>query len=237
MTTQTKGKIGRQDLALWDGKSTNTFTRRTNSGYTLTLNDIGWEIDVLAVYGDGTEYDNATLTKALAKVGSSNDRCFVLTPGTWTITSDLTITSNITLKCPPGVNLAVSSGITLTIQGPIEAGPYQIFSGSGTVTISGVQIIHDQWADGSGNDYYPSTNNSIELGASSYRWKNIYSTLLNVSGKSTLDDIDLGGALDSTDSDGYLRDIYMVMRDAQNEIVHQFPAVLLAGTSDTMMFI
>ena len=35
--------------------------------------------------------------------------------------------------------------VTLTINGPIDAGPYQIFSGSGTVTFGGVSTIYDVW--------------------------------------------------------------------------------------------
>lgn len=200
MATSKLGIISRQDLNKWDGRN-KTFSRRSPTGGTLTLNKYGYEIDVLMSYGDGTEYTDASISKAITAIGSTDKRCLLLNPGTWTISNNLTITSNFTLKCPPGVDLAVSTGVTLTIQGPIEAGPYQIYSGSGTVTISGVQIIHDQWADASGNAYFPSVDNSIDLGTSTYEFKDIYSdgviytdgvSLANDITPETDDDSDLG---------------------------------------------
>lgn len=171
----TKGLIGKQDIRHWDGV-TSTFTRETADGYTLTLNRLDWPgVDVLQVYGGGVNRTKTTISSALTAVGSTNKMRFFLSPGAWTIDDDLTITSNITLYIPPGATMAVSAAKTLTIQGPIEAGAYQIFSGSGTVTISSVILEHDQWRDGSGNDILPSTDNSIDLGSSTQEFKDIYS--------------------------------------------------------------
>jgi len=172
MGTTNKGQISKDDLKAWDG-SVSTFSRKTSSGGTGTYNIIDWAgVDVYQGYEARTD---VAISSALNAIGSTNKRAIYLDPAAWVISNDLTITSNITLRCPPGVDIQVAAGKTLTIEGAIEAGPYQIFSGTGTVTISGVQIIHDQWTDGSGNDYYPSTDDSIDLGSSSNQFKDIYS--------------------------------------------------------------
>ena len=40
---------------------------------------------------------------------------------------------------------SVNAGVTLTINGPIDAGPYQIFSGSGSIILGGVSTLYDVW--------------------------------------------------------------------------------------------
>ena len=45
--TVTKGLIGEQDIHRWDGTSSKTFTRASSTGGTLTLNDVGYEVDAL----------------------------------------------------------------------------------------------------------------------------------------------------------------------------------------------
>jgi hypothetical protein len=172
MATASKGFIAKNDLKCWDGV-TNTFTRKTSSGGTSSYDVIDWVgVDVYRVYGARTR---AVLQTAVDTVGSTNLVTLFLSPGAWTIDDDITFTSNVTLKCLSGVTVTVASGKTLTIEGALEAGPYQIFAGTGTVTISGIQIIHDQWADGSGDAYFPSVDNKIDLGKSTLEFKDIYS--------------------------------------------------------------
>ena len=99
--TITKGLIGKQDFSLWDGTATKTFTRTTQDGYSLTLNQTDWAgVDVLMVYGGGVNRTKATLSSALSAVGTSNLVSFFLSPGTWTIDDDITITANVTLIAP-----------------------------------------------------------------------------------------------------------------------------------------
>lgn len=131
-----KGLIGEQDLHRWDGTSDKDFTRDTSTGGTITLNDFGHEVDCLISYGAGVNYTLATITSALTAIGTTNKVGLILRPGTWTITNDLTITSNITLLPAPGCKFTVSAGKTATIQGPVEAGAYQWIYGDGTTTIS-----------------------------------------------------------------------------------------------------
>ncbi len=132
----TKGLAGEQDLHRWDGTSDMDFTRDTSTGGTITLNDFGDSVDALITYGAGKNYTLATLQSLLTAIGTTNKVRVILRPGTWAITNDLTITSNICLRPVAGAKVTVSAGKTLTIQGPVEAGAYQWIYGTGTTTIS-----------------------------------------------------------------------------------------------------
>lgn len=90
----------------------------------------------------------ATLTAAIA--GISSDSATLLIPsGTWAITDDLTIPANIVLKPVKGAILQIATTKTLTINGPLDAGPYQIFSCTGTGKVvfaaGAVDQIHPEW--------------------------------------------------------------------------------------------
>ncbi len=251
--------LGRQDLNNWDGSNQKTFSRKSDLGGMDVLSKVGYEVDVLTVYGDGSDYTESAISKAVARIGTTVKRCLVLNPGTWVISSNLTITSNLTLKCPPGVDISVSSGVTLTIQGPIEAGPYQIFSGSGTVTISGVQIIHDQWLDATGNAYYPSTDDLVDLGKSTSEFKDgyfdgtVYADAISLAGaiipeidntsdigSSTYEfkDLYLDGKayLDdceitgTLDGEGSIQQMFIKILDTNLTVIHQFPIENIASS-------
>ncbi|MGQ9688687.1 MAG: hypothetical protein ACUVXF_07890 [Desulfobaccales bacterium] len=86
----------------------------------------------------------STLTEALATIGG-NALTLTIPAGTVAVTANTTVGSNIALKVLKGGMFSVSNGVTLTINGPIEAGPYQIFAGAGTVTLGGVSTIYDVW--------------------------------------------------------------------------------------------
>jgi len=174
MATSKRGKIGRQDMALWDGGDPKTFNRQSSTGGVLTLNQFDWFVDVLSVFGNGTDYTYNSLNSAISAIGLTNKRALFLSPGTWTVDTNLTVTSNLTLVCPPGTTLSVSSGITLTIEGPVLAGAYQIFSGSGTVTISANIVEHGKWRDGSGDEWLPAVDNTVDLGSSTKEFKDGY---------------------------------------------------------------
>lgn len=80
----------------------------------------------------------ATLQTAITAIGSTQ-AILRLPAGTWGIAADLTIPANITIKPERGAILSVTTGKTLTINGTMEAGLYQIFScaGTGKVTLPG----------------------------------------------------------------------------------------------------
>lgn len=128
----------------------------SKSGYTSkTFDEIDifpglpdYEIDVSSIYGNSSK--NATiLNTAITAVGTIDKMIFVLYPGVWTIDTDVTVPSNITLKIPSGALLQISTGITLTIDGPFEAGLYQVFSCTGTGKVlfgaGSVTYVRPEW--------------------------------------------------------------------------------------------
>lgn len=55
---------------------------------------------------------------------------------TYTVGTDLTIPATVTLRVHKGARISPSSGKTLTVDGIIQAGAFQIIDGDGTVTVS-----------------------------------------------------------------------------------------------------
>ena len=97
--------------------------------------------EALIWYGIGdrknTEYlsQHDTLSSAIDNLGTS-DQVVLVIERNETLTGAVTIPANIKLKPVPG-NVVTTGGNALTIKGPIEAGRWQIFSGSGVVSHSG----------------------------------------------------------------------------------------------------
>lgn len=90
----------------------------------------------------------STLQAAVTAIGSAS--VILRVPaGTHSIAADLTIPANITLRVERGATLAIADGITLTLNGGLEAGLYPIFSCTGTgkaVLGSGViREAYPQW--------------------------------------------------------------------------------------------
>lgn len=133
--TITRGKILRADLAQWDGK-TSTASRLDATGGTVTGLVLGNEVDVLQVYGAGTSRTRGTIADAITKISSST-ATLVFAPGTWTIDADLTIPSNLSCHIPAGCTFSISSGKTLTINGPLYAEAATYISGAGTFVAGG----------------------------------------------------------------------------------------------------
>lgn len=138
--TVSKAPAMRSDLDNYDG--TLTTSRNNSSGGTTSGLKVGNSIDVLSVFGDGNTSNQtlATINMAISSLGSANV-ALEFAPGTWTIDDDLTIASNFTIVAPAGCVFDVSSGKTLTIQGVLFRQHNTYSSGSGTVTISGTDII------------------------------------------------------------------------------------------------
>lgn len=147
--------LQRGDMALFDGV-TRTASRIDATGGTITGLTVGEVVDVLQVYGLGTDRTRSTIATAVANIGTSNSVTLLFSTGTWTIDSSLSIPANFTCAFPRGCVLSVSGGATLTIGGPVDAGLHRIFSGSGTVVLNSQSVAVPQWwgaaADGSTND-------------------------------------------------------------------------------------
>src|SRR3989304_4518518 len=68
--------------------------------------------------GDGKTDDTAAFNKALA---SSANGTLIIPPGTYRITSNITVKSDVTLVFQNGAKLLPDKYVTITINGPIEA--------------------------------------------------------------------------------------------------------------------
>ena len=94
------------------------------------------------------------MTKTAYVARTYMDLAGVPVPGVYTISADTTVTTDIIV--PKGVTYAVASGKTLTLNGSVKAGLYQIFSGSGTVAGMAKAVNLPQWwgakGDGSTDD-------------------------------------------------------------------------------------
>jgi hypothetical protein len=90
----------------------------------------------------------STIQSATTALGA-NPSILRVPAGVWNITDNLTIPSNISLKVERGAILAVADGKTLTINGPLEAGLYRVFSWSGTGHVAfgtwAVREVYPEW--------------------------------------------------------------------------------------------
>src|SRR5919198_176952 len=82
----------------------------------------------------GTALNEVTLQAAVGAIGS-DEKILLLTPGRWTISSDLTIPLNVTMLVSAGATLEVTGGSTLTINGQLDAPSRPLFHGTGTVVL------------------------------------------------------------------------------------------------------
>lgn len=88
---------------------------------------------------DNTGTNDCAAAIEQLKTNQSNAGTIYVPAGTFKIGTNLTIPSGMTLKVAQGGILSIQTGVTLTINGPIEAGDYQIFTlnGTGAVNLSG----------------------------------------------------------------------------------------------------
>lgn len=101
---------------------------------------------------------DSSLAAQITAIGSTPTTLLVPRSGA-TVSASATIPATITIQSQQGGILTVASGQTLTVQGSIQAGSYQIFAGAGLVSLSGnsTQSYCDaMWwgalGDGSTND-------------------------------------------------------------------------------------
>lgn len=93
-------------------------------------------------WADVREY--ASLADAVAQLGGLSIDLYV--PDAQAVTDNLTVPVNIRLVVPNGGMITVAAGKTLTINGPVDAGDYRIFSGSGAVALSAnASLYRREW--------------------------------------------------------------------------------------------
>jgi hypothetical protein len=100
--------------------------------------------------GDGVTDDRDDINTAM--IAAVNGICF-FPPGTYKISSALTIGSTVTAVFARGASLSVDTGVTVTINGEVAAGNYSIFTraGTGTVVFRDFTKINVVWYSTSGD--------------------------------------------------------------------------------------
>lgn len=106
----------------------------------------------------------ATLADAIAAVGST-DKTIVISDGQAVI-SNLVIPVNVTLEFLCGGMLNPATGITVTVNGKVNAGLYQIFGGNGDIVFGGDNIdkVFVQWFGATGDG---TTDDTVSIQAAS----------------------------------------------------------------------
>jgi len=144
--------------------ATETFTYVDPSGNTLTLNkiDAAYLKFRTSLWGVSRSVDSIvprlesevwvgdplypTFAAAVATLNSAGTACTLRLPvGTHTVAADLTVNSNILLKPDKGAIIAIATTKTLTINGTLDAGHYQIFSCTGTGKVAGLKRANPNW--------------------------------------------------------------------------------------------
>jgi len=136
---------------------------------TQDLNGGGYAIsNVTDVITQGPRVDvraYASFSAAVDAIGTS--RKTLLIPNSQDVTANKTVPSNVTLEFLQGGSLAVSTGVTVTLNGKVDAGLYQVFSGAGTVSlaIDSVKEVFPQWWGAVPDDTYAGTTNNAAFAA------------------------------------------------------------------------
>lgn len=115
--------------------------------YKLVLKDSDnvtqWTIDYLSGVGavnfvDIADYGDSLVT-AVSSLGST--ACTVMIDHAITVSADVTVPATMGLWIPKGGGISVATTKTLTINGPIMAEPYTIFTLTGTGAVSGTPKV------------------------------------------------------------------------------------------------
>jgi Pectate lyase superfamily protein len=97
---------------------------------------------------------NGDLATAITAIGSAKT-VLSIPAGNWPVAANLTVPANLTLKLTHGAVLTIATTKTLTINGPLDAGLYPVFSctGTGKVTFGpgSVQAALPQWFGATGD--------------------------------------------------------------------------------------
>jgi len=101
-------------------------------------------IDIKSEYGTNT----TALENAITDIGST-EATFLFSSDTYTVASNLTFPSNVTLYVLHGSKFDISTGVSMIVQGDVFAGQYEIFTGLGDITLS-QNSYYDEWEGNSG---------------------------------------------------------------------------------------
>jgi hypothetical protein len=97
--------------------------------------------------GASPYYNGASTIAGAISAISTTPVQMTIPAGTWTVADNLTIPANVSLKVMKGATITVTGGKTLTINGPFDAGVYQVFATTGTVAFGPgtVKEVYPEW--------------------------------------------------------------------------------------------
>lgn len=100
-------------------------------------------------HGDASEVGSL---KYVCDLLGSESKTITLEKGTYSVGTSFTIPNNVAIRMNNGAILEIATGQTLTINGPFEAGLYQVFDcvGTGEVLLPGTVTVITQWFGESG---------------------------------------------------------------------------------------
>lgn len=129
------------------GKKGMPFPSLTRDEFTKT------EIINVAIYGaigDGISDDSSPISQAIS---NADDNVVFFPSGTYRVSNNITVPSNVKLWFANGAKLDIDSGEVVAINGKLDSGPHQIFSGLGTVSIAkgACEYLMPQWWGAAGN--------------------------------------------------------------------------------------
>lgn len=127
--------------------------------------------------------DSDSLPDAVTAAGATCTMIY-LTSGTFPVAADLTIPANVKLRVEKCALITIPNGVTLTINGPLEAGIYQIFSCSGTgKVVFGTDVIQEAYPEWWGNNTAPGTTDmtaAIQAAVTAYPVVKFQSCIYNL---------------------------------------------------------
>jgi len=99
----------------------------------------------------GTDKNESTIAAAITDIGALS-RTLVLAPGVWNINGSLTIPANVTTHFLNGATVNSPVASSIVFNGAVLAGPYRIFTGSGTITVGSKTVLkYSEWDGTTGN--------------------------------------------------------------------------------------
>ena len=104
----------------------------------------GLYIDVASLYGTS----GPNIQAAIDDLETTLNYVLLFKDADFAVSQNITLPSNVVLKAMPTANIEVAQSITLNINGFVDAGDYEVFSGQGTVNLEKNENIGFNWASG-----------------------------------------------------------------------------------------
>jgi len=142
-------------LALIVSGQANAAFRPSTIGDVFHKGASGFDVRAYGALGDGSTDDAAAFTLAIA--AAAGGRVIIPEAATsYRLSTNVTVPAGVTLDIQQGGPILIDTGVTLTVNGTIEAGGYQIFSltgtGVATLAVGSCDYVLPQWWGAVGDD-------------------------------------------------------------------------------------